>query len=186
MCKAASGVSFEDQILIDEESNSHCEILEKNGIKDSKLEPNFYKWECFPANGDYTTSVETWKFVIDQDFIPAWVDKKVEEIRVKDFVEKDWKKYHCIFKEFGNNAFEKAGFKSTLTAGKLSTLKAGNLSTLTAGHKSTLTAGENSVVIISYYKEEFYKVATRIITKSEANKPYKFDTEKGEWVEVKN
>jgi hypothetical protein len=155
MCREASGLSFKDRIFISETSNSHTDIMKENGIKDDNLEPDFYKWECFPKDWDYSSDVSTWKFVIDQDFIPSWVVKEFEEKRVKEFVEKEWKKYHCCYKEGkflvgGFGVTFKGGAHSTLTGGRHSNLTGGYRSTITSGYRSTITSGYGSNITGGY------------------------------------
>ena len=82
----------------------------------------------------------------------------------------------------GNYSTLSSGNDSTLSAVVNSNLSAGNYSTLSAGNKSTLSAGYNSTVTIRYFNNGEFKVSVRVITKEEANKPYKFVN--GEWTLV--
>lgn len=84
----------------------------------------------------------------------------------------------------GDESTQKAGHASTQTAESKSTQKAGYNSTQKAGDMSTQTAGINTIQIIRYYNSiGVLNVKTRIITKNEADKPYKFYD--GNWHEVK-
>jgi hypothetical protein len=83
----------------------------------------------------------------------------------------------------GDRSTQTAGDESTQTAGDESTQKAGYRSTQTAGYMSTQTAGYNSVQIINWYDGDKWTVSTRVITKEEADKPYKF--KEGKWVLIK-
>ena len=84
----------------------------------------------------------------------------------------------------GYGSTQKAGDGSTQTAGHESTQKAGDGSTQKAGDRSTQTAGINSVQIGYWFDDEGnYQVATRKVTRSMANKPYRFI--KGKWTLIK-
>ena len=72
----------------------------------------------------------------------------------------------------GNDSTLRGGDGSILTGGDNSTLTAGYDSNLTGGDGSILTAGIGSVVIIRYFQDK-WTLLTRVITKEEANKPYK-------------
>ena len=75
-----------------------------------------------------------------------------------------------------NNKIMQSGNESTQTAGKGSTQ--------TAGNESTQTAGVNSIQIGYWYDDDInYRVVSRKVTKTMADKPYKF--EKGKWTLVK-
>ena len=95
----------------------------------------------------------------------------------------------------GDRSTQTAGDRSTQTAGNLSTQTAGNLSTQTAGDESTQTAGYgstqtagdgstqtagiNTVQICRWFKGGAWRVASRVVTKTEAN--IWFRVERGVW-----
>ncbi len=82
--------------------------------------------------------------------------------------------------EAGGGSTVKAGGGSTVKAGYGSTVEAGGGSTVEAGGGSTVKAGILSVIIIRWYDYDNKqpKVSVKTITKSTANKGYKFENGK--------
>jgi len=80
----------------------------------------------------------------------------------------------------GDKSTVEAGDESTVEAGGGSTVKAGDESTVEAGGGSTVKAGILSVIIIRWYDYDNKqpKVSVNTITKSTANKGYKFENGK--------
>ncbi len=81
----------------------------------------------------------------------------------------------------GHNSNQTACHYSNQTAGNESNQIAGNESNQIAGYNSTQTAGEGTLQIIRYYHNG-WKCFTRIVTKEQANKKYKFSG--SIWIEV--
>jgi len=190
MCKAASFVLTKDAVYWSKTSNSHEEIIREFSLPDgSKSEvacfrtPLILRVEITPGDGDYSTDPATWKYCVDQDRLPEWIGG-TEEQRARACLP-EWQKYHCctqtgqnlvggfqVSQQSGNESTQTAGNESTQTAGDRSTQTAGYRSTQTAGNESTQTAGVGTVQIVRWYSNG-WRVATRVITEAEANKPYK-------------
>ena len=94
MCRAASFVVTKDKVYWSETSDSHEDIIKEFNLHEgSKI--NFVRAEIVPSGGDYRLPVRKWKFVVDQDIIPGWFDKKEQEVRCRKVL-KDWYKAHVI------------------------------------------------------------------------------------------
>ena len=79
------------------------------------------------------------------------------------------------------------GDDSTLTGGYRSTLTGGYRSTLTGGDGSTLTGGDGSTLTWKIWDGQRWRLIVRYTDEGgiKANTPYRWDSEKGEAVEVK-
>ena len=94
MCRLKSGIILKDMIFVPEH-DSHTEMLEELGIKDSYLTASktFVKFELLPKANDVFSNIDTWKLNIDQDIVPDWYDEEVYKPRVIEQV-KEWAKTH--------------------------------------------------------------------------------------------
>ena len=94
MCEVKSGVVLPDKIVVPLDIDSHTEILESLGIRDSSPFPNFVRVECRPIDDDiFNHDLNNWYLSVDQDFIPEWFDKdkaerQFKEIYLPEFFEK--------------------------------------------------------------------------------------------------
>ena len=66
--------------------DSHSEILDKAGIKDTNLNPDFVKVEFIPRKFE-DMEFDKWKFAVDQDYVPDWFIEKIEKKRLVKFLE---------------------------------------------------------------------------------------------------
>jgi hypothetical protein len=95
MCRLASFVVTREKVLWHPSDDSHEKIISHYHL-DDKRESNFVRVEMVPPNGDYFKPFSEWKFCIDQDKIPEWFSKKVEEDMVRAELPK-WKKKRQFF-----------------------------------------------------------------------------------------
>ena len=84
MCDFASFVLTKDKVFWSD-SNSHTDIIEEFGLhEDGANGPNILKVEIFP-----TTKIKSlrdynnWEFIIDQDIMPEWYNKYLDESRTR-------------------------------------------------------------------------------------------------------
>ena len=94
MCMFKSGIILKDRVFIPD-YDSHTDMLEELKIEDNtkNAESLFVRAELTPKNNDVFSSVDDWVFKVDQDIIPDWFVREVEEQRMKDAV-KEWAKTH--------------------------------------------------------------------------------------------
>ena len=195
MCSPASMIITKNDVLYSVPSNSHEITVRENNLDDSTTQPNFVRIEITPPNNDYSQPLDKWIYSVDQDFLPGWYVKEVDERRARKKLKQwyyDHIKRQCTDapnqnQTAGDFATQTAGYKSTQRAGDKSTQRAGIKSSQTAGYwstqkagdNSTQTAGINTVQICYWYDGNEKKIATRKINAEQANKPYKF--QKGKW-----
>lgn len=86
MCKYFSAIVTKNKVLWDSEIDSHMELLDRFKIKDDIIVPTFVKVEIVPSF--YTiegfSNLTKWKFSIDQDILPKWVNEKDIEYRTRE------------------------------------------------------------------------------------------------------
>ena len=94
MCRFASFVLTKDREFYNEENDSHSEIISKNKLHEWGVNgPNIVKVEIVPTPEIKTwPSLKKWEFVIDQDVLPDWADRKELETRTRAVLEKRYKK----------------------------------------------------------------------------------------------
>ncbi len=95
MCEFFSSIlTYKNKkLLFDLDTDSHHEILSKNGIKDNSLMPKFVKLEFTPRDGDiFNHNIKNWKLTVDQDQIPDWYDEKIALRFCKKYIKVVWKK----------------------------------------------------------------------------------------------
>ena len=83
MCKYASFVLTKEREYWLEESDSHEEIISKNGLHaDGALGPNILRIELTPPEGDWN-DFGSWRYRIDQDTRSEWFDAERDEKRAR-------------------------------------------------------------------------------------------------------
>jgi hypothetical protein len=83
MCKFASFVLTKDREYWLAESDSHEEIISKNGLHaDGALGPNILRIELTPPAEDWS-DFGAWNYRIDQDMGPEWYDAEKDEKRAR-------------------------------------------------------------------------------------------------------
>ena len=94
MCRFASFVLTKDREFYIEDEDSHSEIISKNKLHEWGVNgPNIVKVEIVPTTEIKTwPSLKKWEFVIDQDVLPDWADRKELETRTRQALEKRYKK----------------------------------------------------------------------------------------------
>ena len=105
MCKPASFIVTQGRVLWDIISDSHEEIISKNGLVDGS-ETSFVRVEITPENNDYRIPIDQWKFNIDQDIIPDWFSTQDAEIAARSELPR-WAAVHIILEgehEISGNA----------------------------------------------------------------------------------
>ena len=94
MCRAASFVVTKDKVYWSETIDSHEDIIKECNLHEGDR-INFVRVEIVPPYGNYRLPISKWEFVVDQDIIPDWFDKKEQEVRCRKAL-KDWYKVHVI------------------------------------------------------------------------------------------
>jgi len=98
MCKSASFIVTQNDVLFSKYSDSHEDIISENKLNDETNTPDFVRIEIFPKDNDYRTPMENWIFKTDQDFLPEWFNIKEAEIACRDKIN-EWAKTHIIRKD---------------------------------------------------------------------------------------
>ena len=146
MCRFASFVLTKDHEFYNEENDSHSEIISKNNLHEWGVNgPNIVKVEIVPTTEIKTwPSLKKWEFVIDQDILPDWADRKEIETRTRQALEKRYKKGFKIVDVHGCTALTtlKADAAKTVDVHgctELTTLKADAAKTVDAHGCTALT-----------------------------------------------
>jgi len=94
MCRFASFVLTKDREFYNENGDSHSEIISEHCLNEwGAGGPNIVKVEIVPTAEIKTwPSLKKWKFVIDQDVLPAWADRAELETRTRVALQKRYKK----------------------------------------------------------------------------------------------
>ena len=77
MCKFKSGIILKNKIVLAPEGNeSHSDLLESLGIKDTRENAMrvFVRAELLPKDNNKATDISEWRFNVDQDITPDWFD----------------------------------------------------------------------------------------------------------------
>ena len=103
MCKFKSGIILRNKVVLTPEGNeSHSNLLESLGIKDTHLNAvkTFVRAELIPQNDDKMTDVKDWRYKVDQDIVPDWYEKDPEryELDFRNTVEEYMNKWRKQFK----------------------------------------------------------------------------------------
>jgi hypothetical protein len=64
-------------------SESHEDIIRHAGLRDEALPPDILRVEIVPPNGDMRRPLDEWEYVVDQDVMPAWYVREVDEPRAR-------------------------------------------------------------------------------------------------------
>lgn len=100
MCQFKSGIILKSRVVLAPEGNeSHSDLLESLGIKDTHMNATktFVRAELIPKDNDKMSNVKDWRYNVDQDIVPDWYeedpDRYEQEFRdaVKEYME-EWKK----------------------------------------------------------------------------------------------
>lgn len=98
MCEFKSGIILKDRCYI-ANTNSHSDMLKELGIDDTYLNATktFVRAELLPANKEWWTNPETWRFRVDQDITTEWfeLDRQKYEDEFRTAV-KSWHKEHVL------------------------------------------------------------------------------------------
>lgn len=100
MCRFKSGIILKNKVVLAPDVNeSHTDLLESLGIKDStvNMAKMFVRVELIPKDDNKMNDVKGWRYIVDQDFTPDWYDKdpKRYEQQFRDAVEEymsEWRK----------------------------------------------------------------------------------------------
>jgi hypothetical protein len=84
MCDFASFVLTKDKVFWSD-SNSHTDIIKEFGLHEYGANgPNILKVEIFPTTKiKYLRDYDNWEFKIDQDIMPEWYNKDLDESRTR-------------------------------------------------------------------------------------------------------
>ena len=86
MCNFASAVLTKDHVFLGK-TNSHSEIIDQHGLHECGVKGvNVLNVELVPD--DLSDPISKWRFRIDQDILPEWVDKERDEKRAREAIEK--------------------------------------------------------------------------------------------------
>lgn len=143
MCKVKSMIVFKDRVYCAEDTDSHCEMLEKLNIKDESKEPNFLRVEISPPEKEFFLPIDEWIYKVDQDYKPEWYVEEIDKARAFEVL-KVWAESHIIinrsnFKIEGEGRFYIKNCKD---------VKACDSSSVTAYGSSSVTAPKWSSVNI--------------------------------------
>ena len=94
MCKMKSMILTQDKVFCPD-YDSHSDMLVEMGIKDDKQVPHFVKIEITPPSGDMRRPPEEWEYSVDQDWLPAWYVREVDEPRCRKSLV-DWYGAHVF------------------------------------------------------------------------------------------
>ena len=76
MCTAVSGITKSDGTVYMPDvaawDHSHKKIASRHNLPDGLIGDSYARWECSPANGDYQSDTDAWKFVLDEKRTPEW------------------------------------------------------------------------------------------------------------------
>jgi len=160
MCNVKSGIILKDRVFVPG-YDSHEKMLEELGIKDEGISPIFIRVELSPVDRDIFSAVETWKYRVDQDFLPDWYVQEVDEKRVRDEVGL-WAKDHifigvkdlkitakgddCYYLKDCKDATVEAYGNATVRAYNNATVRAYGNATVEAYGNATVEASDNATV----------------------------------------
>lgn len=101
MCRFKSGIILKNKIELTPMYNeSHSSKLENLNINDDTFGARkvFVRAELIPSNGDISSDIDTWKYVVDQDVVPDWyeADPKKYELEFREKV-KEWVSKNIVF-----------------------------------------------------------------------------------------
>ncbi len=78
MCRFKSGLITKNNVVLTPMYNeSHSRLLESKSIEDSDFNARkvFVCAELIPIDGDLTSDVDEWKYIVDQDVTPDWYEE---------------------------------------------------------------------------------------------------------------
>lgn len=98
MCNFKSGIILKNKVVLAPEGNeSHTNLLDSLGIEDDRMNAMkvFVRAELIPKNDNKYSSVNEWKYRVDQDVVPDWYEKdpKRYEQEFREAVEEYMKEY---------------------------------------------------------------------------------------------
>ena len=101
MCKLKSAIILKDRIFMPD-YDSHSKMLEELKITDDYFNATkvFVRAELVPADGDVFSDIDNWKFSVDQDITPEWLDEKDCAERMRKAV-KEWANTHIFIGQNG-------------------------------------------------------------------------------------
>ena len=150
MCRFKSMILLKDRVFIPD-YDSHDKMLDELGIEDNKknAERLFVRVELSPADGDVFSDISTWEFKADQDILPEWYVKEVDQERAVKAV-KEWTKNHIYI---GKNNLELSGGGhyyikdcNNVTIKGSATVKACDSATVEACDSATVEACDSATV----------------------------------------
>ncbi len=98
MCQFKSGVILKNRVVLAPEGNeSHSDLLESLGIKDTHMNATktFVRAELIPKDDNKFLDVSEWKYRVDQDIVPDWYEEDPDryEQEFRDAVKEYMKEY---------------------------------------------------------------------------------------------
>ncbi|MDE6435757.1 MAG: hypothetical protein K2L07_16225 [Lachnospiraceae bacterium] len=78
MCQFKSGIILKGKVVLAPEGNeSHSDLLESLGIKDTHMNATkiFVRAELIPKDGNKYTDISEWNYRVDQDIVPDWYEE---------------------------------------------------------------------------------------------------------------
>jgi len=148
MCQFFSAIITKDSILFDKNIDQHEELVRLAKLDDATMNPDFVRVEITPIDKDvFNHNPNNWKFKIDQDLIPDWLDKAVAEERTRKALDEVLKEvcfinYNDVVRDY-SRIFVK---NSTVEACRNSIVYAYGNSTVCAYDSSSVYARDNSSV----------------------------------------
>lgn len=113
MCKLKSAIILKDRVFMPD-YDLHDKMLKELGIKDTRknAEKLFIRAELSPKTDGIEgafTDVDSWVFTVDQDVLPEWYVREVDEQRMREAV-KEWVKTHIFVGVNGLNISSGEGY----------------------------------------------------------------------------
>ncbi|MEW6378738.1 MAG: hypothetical protein AB1611_03905 [bacterium] len=97
MCEFFSAILTKDSVIYNANTDSHEDLLEKSGLKDTDREPDFVRVELLPRDKDIFNQKSTnWYLKTDQDIFPAWFNRKEAEKRTKEALATVWQERFIV------------------------------------------------------------------------------------------
>lgn len=165
MCNFASMVLTKEAAYWCSNTDSHEDIIERHGLHaDGVRGPNVLRVEITPPEDNPRSELDLWRYRIDQDELPEWIDGN-EEHRAREALAARATKERWMVTE-------------TVGAGE----------SCICSYAGTATAGEKGIVVVRYWDQQAdrYRVAVGYCGDDgiDAGKPYRWDADKGCLVEV--
>ena len=156
MCEPASLIITKEKVFFSLLSDSHEDIIRENSLHEGNaISTNILRIEILPPDGDMRKPLKEWIFVLDQDMMPEWFNKKEDEKRARSALV-EWFNAKVLLEghrdiKYGhlwvfNSATVRACDSATVRACDSATVTACDSATVTAYGSATVTACDSATV----------------------------------------